>query len=141
MTSLLTYPLGNNFRSCLLFYLLSGVTSPGVVGPAWLGRGVVGLVVVLGVTTTTSTTNTTSTTILEQREVLGARGASVEEISVEVRVVPKAHGTLASAGLTGRSARTLTSVEARPLGFSIVVPWHFIGVPLLSDFLWIPAHT
>ena len=133
----LTYSLGNNFRSCLLFYLLSGVTSPGVVGPAGLGRRVVRLVVVLGVTTTTAT----STIILKQREVLGARGASVEEISIKVGVVPEAHGTLASAGLTGRTARTLTSVEARPLGFSLVVPWHFIEVPLLSDLLWIPAHT
>ena len=81
------------------------------------------------------------TTAIKQRELLGARGASVEKISVKVRVVPKAHGTLAPAGLTGRSSRTLTSVEARPLRFSLVVPWQFIDVPLLSDFLRIPAHT
>ena len=78
---------------------------------------------------------------VKQREVLGAGGASVEKIRVKVRVVPKSHGTLAPAGLTGRSSRTLTSVEARPLGFPLVVPWQFIEVPLLSDFLRIPAHA
>ena len=123
-----TYPLGDNFRSCLLFYLLGVVASPGVVGPAGLGRGVVRLVVVLRVA-------------LKRREVLGRRGASVEKIGVKVGIVPEPHGSLTAAGLTGRSSRTLTSVEARSLRFSLVVPRDFIGIPLLSDFLWIPAHT
>ena len=126
-----TYPLGDNFWSCLLFYLLSGVASPGVVRSAGLRLGVILLGVVLGVA-------------LKRGEVLGGRGASVEKVSVKIGVVPKPHGSLTSAGLTGRSSRTLTSVEARSLRFSLVVPRDFIGIPgipLPSDFLWIPAHT
>ena len=123
-----TYPLGDNFWSCLLFYLLSGVASSGVVRSAGLRLGVILLGVVLGVA-------------LKRGEVLGGRGASVEKVSVKIGVVPKPHGSLTSAGLTGRSSRTLTSVEARSLRFSLVVPWDFIGGSLLSDFLWIPAHT
>ena len=128
MTESLTHSLGNNFWSCLLFYLLSGVARSGVVGSGGLGRRVVWLVVVLGVT-------------LKHREVLRGGGATVEKICVKVWVVPKPHGTLTSAGLTGRSSRTLTSVEARPLRFSLIVPGHFIGISLPSNLLWIPAHT
>ena len=123
-----TYSLGDNFRSRLLFYLLRGVASPGVVWPAGLGLRVVGLGVGSGVA-------------LKGGEVLGGRGAPVEKVSVKVRVVPEAHGSLASAGLAGRAPRTLRSVEARSLRCSLVVTGDLIGIPLLSDFLWIPAHT
>ena len=99
-----------------------------MVGSDGLWWRVVWLVVVLGVT-------------LKHREVLRGGGATVEKICVKVWVVPKPHGTLTSAGLTGRSSRTLTSVEARPLRFSLVVPGHFIGISLPSDFLGIPANT
>ena len=123
-----TYSLGDNFGSRLLFYLLTGVASPGVVWPARLGLRVVGLRVGSGVA-------------LKGGEVLGGRGATVEKVSVKVWVVPEAHGSLTSAGLAGRSSRTLSSVEARSLRCSLVVPGDLIGIPLLSDFLWIPAHT
>lgn len=111
----------------LLFDLLCGV-APGGGFRSGAGLGIVLLaVVVVGVA-------------LEAREVRWCWGAAVEEICIKFWIVPKPDRSSTSAGLSLRPPRTLTSVETRSCGLSLVIKRHLISLSLPSDLLRIPAH-
>ena len=122
-----TYSFWNYLGPGLLFDLLCSI-APGGRFRSGAGLGIVLLgVVVVGVA-------------LEAREVRWSWGAAVEEICIKFWIVPKPDRSSTSAGLSLRPPRTLTSVETRSCGLSLVIKRHLISLSLPSDLLRIPAH-